>query len=440
MNKIINKFLLAGDKFMPEMHLRQPQFTYSACEPFTKHKQKIQKFKETGDTNYIYKNELDKACFAHNAAYSDSKDLTKRTVADKTLRNRAFNIAKDPKYDGYQRGLASMVYKFFDKKSTVSGAKQVNTELTPQNQQLAEEFHKPIIRKFEKRRVHAAFKDNIWGADLADMQLLSKYNKGIRFLLCVIDIFSKYAWVVPFKDKKGVSIVTVFQSFLKQSNRRAKGTSAQHVKPNKIWVDKGSEFHNASFKKWLQDNGLLCIQQIMKENLLLLKGIRTLKRKIYKYMTSISKNVYINKLDDIADEYNNTYHTTIKMKPIDVKDNTYINTGKEINNKDPIFKVGGRVRISKYKNIFPKCYTPNWSEEVFVIKKVKNTVPWTYVINDLNGEEIMGTFYEKELQKTSQEEFRIEKVIKRKGDKMYVKWKGYDNSFNSWIDKKDLIK
>ena len=185
---------------MPEIHLRQPQFTYSACGPFTKHEQTIQKFKETGDTNYIHKNELDKACFVHDAAYSDSKDLTKRTVADKILKNKAFDIAKDPKYDGHERGLPSVVYKFFDskvaspdKKSVGSGAKHVNTKLTTQNQQLVEELHKPIIRKFEKRKVHAAFKDSIWGADLADMQLLSKCNKGIRFLLCVIDIFSKYA-------------------------------------------------------------------------------------------------------------------------------------------------------------------------------------------------------------------------------------------------------
>ena len=112
---------------------------------------------------------------------------------------------------------------------------------------------------------------------------------------------------------------------------------------------------------------------------------------------------------------------------------------KKTNVKDPKFKVGDRVRISKYKNIFAKGYAPNWSEEVFVIKKLKNTIPWTYVINDLNGEEIMGTFYEKELQKTNQEEFRIEKVIKRKGDKMYVKWKGYDNSFNIWNDKSSLV-
>ena len=110
-------------------------------------------------------------------------------------------------------------------------------------------------------------------------------------------------------------------------------------------------------------------------------------------MTSISKNVYINKLDDIVNEYNNTYHTTIKMKPIDVKDNTYINTSKKINHKDPKFKVDDRVRVSKYKNIFAKGYMPNWSEEVFVIKKVKNTIPWTYVIDFLNDEETIGTFY-----------------------------------------------
>ena len=322
MNSIINKFLLAGDKFMLEMHLRQPQFTYSACGPFTKHKQRIQKFKETGDTNFIYKNELDKACFAHDAAYSDSKDVIKRTVADKILKNKAFDIAKDPKYDGYQRGLVSMVYKCFDKKSKGSGVKHVNTKLIPQNQQLAEELHKPIIRKFEKSKVYSAFKDNVWAADLKDMQLLSRYNKGIRFLLCVIDIFSKYAWVVPLKDKKGISIVKAFQIILKQSNSR---------KPNKIWIDKGSEFYNASFKKWLQDNDIVMYSTHNEgKSVVAERFIRTLKSKINKYMTSISKNVYINKLDDIVNKYNNTYHTTIKMKPIDVKDDTYINLIKKL--------------------------------------------------------------------------------------------------------------
>ena len=134
-------------------------------------------------------------------------------------------------------------------------------------------------------------------------------------------------------------------------------------------------------------------------------------------MTSISKNVYIDKLNDIVNEYNNTYHRTIKMKPVDVKDNTYIDFKKEVNDKDHKFKVGDHVRISKYTNIFAKGYTPNWSEEIFVIKKVKDTVPWTYVTNDPNDEVIIGTFYEKELQKTYQQEFRIEKVTKRKDDK-----------------------
>ena len=234
MNEIANKFLLAGDKFMPEMHLKQPGFTYSACGPFTKNKERIQKFKETGDTSYIYKNELDKACFQHDMAYGDFKDLARRTASDKVLRDKAFNIAKNPKYDGYQRGLVSMVYTFFDKKSKGSG---FNIEVK-HNEQLAKELHKPIIRNFIKRTVYSGFKDNIWGADLTNMQLISKFNKRFRFLLCVIDIISKYAWVVPLKDKKGVSIVDAFQKILDKSGR----------KTNKIWVDKGSEFYNNCLK------------------------------------------------------------------------------------------------------------------------------------------------------------------------------------------------
>ena len=166
MNEIVNKFLLDGDKFMPEMHLKQVRFTYSACGPFTKNKERIQKFKETGDTSYIYKNELDKACFQHDMAYGDFKDLKRRTASDKILRDKAFNIAKNPKYDGYQRGLASMVYKYFDIKSIGSGV--VNNEIK-QNLQLAEELHKLAIENFKKRKVYFGFRDNIWSDDIADM-------------------------------------------------------------------------------------------------------------------------------------------------------------------------------------------------------------------------------------------------------------------------------
>ena len=199
------------------------------------------------------------------------------------------------------------------------------------------------------------------------MQLISKFNKGFRFLLCVIDIFSKYAWVILLKDKKGINIINAFQKILKESNR----------KPNKIWVDKGSGFYNSSFEKWLKDNDIE-MYSIHNEgkSVVTERFIRTLKNKIYNYMTSISKNVYVDKLDDVVDEYNNTYHRTIKTKPIDVKNNTYIDFENKVNDKDPKFKVGDNVRIFKYKNFFAKGYTPIWSEKVFVISKIKNTVPW----------------------------------------------------------------
>ena len=183
------------------------------------------------------------------------------------------------------------------------------------------------------------------------MQLISKFNKGFRLLLlCVIDIFSKYALVVHLKDKKGISIVSVFQKILDKLGR----------KPNKIWVDKGTEFYNNSFKKWLKDNDIEMYSIHNKgKSIVAEKFIRTLKNKIYKYMTKISKNVYIDKLDDIVNEYNNTHHRTIKIKPVDVKNNTYIDFEKGVNDKDPKFKVCNYVRISKYKNIFAKGYMPN---------------------------------------------------------------------------------
>ena len=214
MNNIINKFLLAGDKFMPEMHLRQLQFVYSACGPFTRHKERIKKFKQTGDMRYIYRNELDKACFQHDSAYADHKDLINRTKSDKVLRDKAYNIASNPEYDGYQRSLASMVYEFFDKKSTAEttagpsslecSAKDVIGSGTtkPSSLILADELHRPVIKKSNKRKVHSEFEDNIWGVDLLDTQSLSKKNKGIKYFLYAIDLFSKYAFVVLLKNKK----------------------------------------------------------------------------------------------------------------------------------------------------------------------------------------------------------------------------------------------
>ena len=398
MNNIINKFLLAGDKFMPEMHLRQPQFVYSACGPFTRHKERIKKFKQTGDTRYIYRNELDKACFQHNSAYADHKDLIKRTKSDKVLRHKAYDIASNPEYDGYQRGLGSMVYKFFDKKSMGSGIKKDTTKSTADPSALArsslilaDELHKPVIKKVNKRKVYSQFKDNTWGVDLADMQSLSKKNKGIKYLLCAIDLYSKYAFVVPLKDKKGISVTNGFNKIIKQSGR----------KPNKIWVDQGSEFYNHVFKRWLSRNNII-MYSIYNEgkSVVAERFIRTLKNNLYKHMTATGKNVYYDVLDDIVNEYNNTKHNTIKMKPKDVGNNNkrvYIDEHSE---KRSRFKVGDRVRIPKFKNIFAKGYTPNWSREIFIVNKINDTVPYTYNIKDLNDEEIIGSFYSRELQKS----------------------------------------
>ena len=386
MKNVINKFSLAGDKFMPEMHLRQPQFVYSACGPFTRHKERIKKFKQTGDMRYIYRNELDKVCFQHDSAYTDHKDLINRTEADKVLRDKVYDIASNPEYDGYQRGLASMVYKCFDKKSMGSGVKK----LKDSSLVLADELHKPVIKKFNKRKVYLQFKDNIWGVDLADMQSLSKKNEGIKYLLCAIDLYSKYAFVISLKDKKGISITSAFDKIIKQSHR----------KPNKIWIDQGSEFYNNNFKQWLSDNNIIMYSTYNEgKSVVAERFIGTLKDKLYKHMTATGKNVYYDVLDDIFNKYNNTKHSTIKMKPTDVKNNkrVYID---EHNEKDSRFKVGDRVRISKFKNIFAKGYTPNWSREIFIINEINDTVPYTYNIKDLNDEEVIGSVYDRELQKS----------------------------------------
>ena len=214
MNNIINKFLLAGDQFMPEMHLRQPQFVYSACGLFTRNKETIKQFKRRGDTRYIYRNELDKACFQHDSAYADHNDLLNRTKSDKVLRDKAYDIASNPEYDGYQRGLVSMVYKFFDKKSMGSGIASSSI--------LVDELHKPVIKKFNKRKLYWQFKDNIWGVDVADMRSLSRKIKGIQYLLCAIDLYSKYAFVIPLKDTKGICITNAFDKIINQSEKKNK--------------------------------------------------------------------------------------------------------------------------------------------------------------------------------------------------------------------------
>ena len=204
------------------------------------------------------------------------------------------------------------------------------------------------------------------------------------------DLYSKYVFVVPLKDKKGISIVNAFNKIIKQSKR----------KPNKIWVDQAGEFYNHNFKKWLSDNDIIMYSTYNEgKSVVVERFIRTLKNKLYKHMTATGKNVYYDVLDNIVNEYNNTEHNTIKMKPIDVGDNKIVYID-EHNEKNSRFKVGDRVRISKFKNIFAKGYTANWSKEIFAVDKINDTVPYTYNLKDLNDEEIIGSFYDRELQKT----------------------------------------
>ena len=203
------------------------------------------------------------------------------------------------------------------------------------------------------------------------MQSLSRYNKEFKYLLCVIDLFSKYAWVIPVKDKKGTSIVNVFKKIISKGQR----------KPNKIWVDQASEIYNQSFKDFLKISNIEMYSTYNEgKSVVAERFIRTLKNKIFKHMTTISKNVYIDVLNDIVNKYNNAVHRTIKIKPIDVTSDSYVEYNEDFNKKGAKFKVNDHVRISKGKNIFAKGYVPNWSEEVFIVNEIKNTVPWTYTI------------------------------------------------------------
>ena len=245
-----------------------------------------------------------------------------------------------------------MVCNFFDKKS--SGSSIINEPNYP----LANELHKPIIKKFKKRKICSSFRDNIWGLDLADMKSPSKYNKGIKYSLCAIDLFSKYAWFVPLKDKKGVSILDTFQKIISEGR-----------KPNKTWVDQGSEFYNNSFKDFLKINNIEMYSTYNEgKSFVAERFIRTLKNKIFKHMTAISKNVYFDVLYDIVDKYDYTVHRTIKMKPIGVTDDSYAEYIENFN-KDPKFKVGEHVRISKYKNFLLKdTLQIGWKKFLLLVK------------------------------------------------------------------------
>lgn len=265
--------------------------------------------------------------------------------------------------------------------------------------------------------------DEIWAADLVDMQAFAKDNKGFKYLLTIIDIFSKFGWIVPLKNKTGQSVSEALQKVFK--NR----------KPKKLWVDKGKEFYNKDVKKLID----LYSTENEEKSSVVERWNRTIKERMWKYFTANATRKYIDIIDRIVDKYNNTKHSSIKMTPKNAskklnENKVWLNLYPDhVDKKISKFNVGDNVRITKKKGFFEKGYTTRWTQEVFKISQVQHTNPPTYKIEDLNGEEIKGTFYEPELQKTQQEIFRIEKIIKKTKNKSFVKWLGYPESFNSWI-------
>ena len=263
------------------------------------------------------------------------------------------------------------------------------------------------------------------------MQAFSKFNRGIKYLLTVIDVFSKYRYLVPLKHKTGKSVASALKTIFKERQ------------PEKMWVDKSKEFYNKDVKELIE----LYSTENEEKSSVVERWIRTMKERMWKYFTDNNTNHYVDILPDLVKDYNNTRHSSIKMTPVDAsKKKNELTVWRnlypdhlEICDIKPKFSVGDKVRISKKKKTFEKGYTTRWTEEIFTIVEVKHTSPVTYKIADLNGEEIKGSFYEPELQKTSQQLFRIEKVIKRGKKKSLVKWKGYSDDFNSWVNNKDIV-
>ena len=270
------------------------------------------------------------------------------------------------------------------------------------------------------------------------MQQFSKWNKGYRYLLMVIDVFSKYGWIVPLKDKKGESVTEAFETIFKEGRR-----------PQYLWVDKGKEFYNKHLKDLLEKNGIhMYSTENEEKSSVVERWNRTIKSKMWKQFTVQGNTMYLDILPKLVKQYNNTKHSSTKMTPVEASKKSnegtvYFNLygDTETLKQKPKFKTGDKVRISKYKrNVFDKGYTPNWTEEVFTVDKIQYTNPITYKLKDLRGEEIQGSFYEPELLKAKQDIYRIDKVIRRdyKKKQALVKWKGYSDEFNSWIPLRDV--
>ena len=306
---------------------------------------------------------------------------------------------------------------------------------------LAHELHAPARKNFQRRRVVTLDIDDLWQADLCEMGKLHTKNKGNKYIMTVIDTFSKFAFAEPLKTKSANDVTNAMRKVF--SNAKKHG----HAPPKNLHTDEGKEFYNSKFQDLMKEHNINHYNTYSKLKASIVERFnRTLKEKMYRKFTAENTERWIDFLDDLVKDYNQTKHSTIGMKPVDV---TQKNKGlvmkrlavSKTSLKKPKYQIDDYVRISKNKTIFDKGYVGNWTEELFKIYKVKNTVPTVYMLEDLGGEKLKGSFYELELKKTKiPDYFRIEKILQRKPGKIRVRWKGYDSRFDSWIDPKDTEK
>ena len=376
---------------------------------------------------YIQKptGKTDEICSQHDVDYTLAKNLKDKHIAD----DKMIKAINELPYNQQQYGT-------FLVKNIIRSKRKLGLRVENHNKILSEELHKPKRKNFPRRRIIVNNINEIFAADLVEMQKFAKLNKGYRYLLTCIDIFSKYSWVIPLKDKKGITIKNALEKIF---NKR---------KPKFLWTDNGKEFYNKQVQDLLNENNIKLYSTNNSEikSAVIERFNRTFKNMMYKKFTENNNTIFYNILDELVNNYNNKYHSTIKMSPIEASKKINEKKIKNIYNFEKTkklgkFKIGDRVRLSLEKNIFEKGYETNWTQEIFVIYDIKySNVPY-YYLKDLNNEKLQGTFYEQELQKTKQDDlYTIEKILKTNNDKIYVKWRGYDDSFNSWIDKNDITK
>ena len=366
----------------------------------------------------------DRICSQHDVDYTLAKNLKDKHIADEKM----IKAINELPYKDQQYGT-------FLVKNIIKSKRKLGLGVENHNKILSEELHKPKRKNYPRRNIIVNHIDEIFAADLVEMQKFAKLNKGYRYLLTCIDIFSKFAWVIPLKDKKGITIKNALEKIFKQRKSKL------------LWTDNGKEFYNKQVQDLLNENNIKLYSTNNSEikSAVIERFNRTFKNMMYKKFTENNNTIFYNILDELVNNYNNKYHSTIKMTPIQGSRKINENKIKNIYNFEKTkklgkFKVGDRVRLSLEKNIFEKSYETNWTQEIFVIYDIKySNVPY-YYLKDLNNEKLQGTFYEQELQKTKQDLYTIEKILKTNKDRILVKWRGYDNSFNSWINKNTVTK